>query len=121
MAYAAGEVFVQAIQAAAKNGGVTRDNVLKQLNTQEFHTLIGRLPFRQEWNAKRDSHRDLRSQERQVADPLPDRSDRDQAREGAITKSRAMRIGMPTASSPGACRSVGRSRPSLVRIGRHVA
>ena len=45
MAYAAGEVFVQSIQAAAKNGGVTREQVLKQLNTQEFHTLIGDFHF----------------------------------------------------------------------------
>ena len=45
MAYAAGEVFVQSIQAAARNGGVTRENVLKQLNTQEFHTLIGDFHF----------------------------------------------------------------------------
>lgn len=45
MAYAAGEVYVQAIQAAAKNGPVTRDAVLHQLNTQEFHTLIGNFHF----------------------------------------------------------------------------
>lgn len=45
MAYAAGEVYVQAILAAAKNGGVTREQVLKQLNTQEFHTLIGNFHF----------------------------------------------------------------------------
>lgn len=45
MAYAAGQVFVQAIQAASKNGGVTRENVLKQFNTQEFHTLIGDFHF----------------------------------------------------------------------------
>ena len=45
MAYAAGEVYVQAIAAAAKAGGVTRDNVLKQLNSQEFHTLIGNFHF----------------------------------------------------------------------------
>lgn len=45
MAYASGEVYAQAIQAAAKNGGVTRENVLKQLNTQEFHTLIGNFHF----------------------------------------------------------------------------
>jgi branched-chain amino acid transport system substrate-binding protein len=45
MAYAAGEVYVQAIAAAAKAGGVTRENVLKQLNNQEFHTLIGNFHF----------------------------------------------------------------------------
>jgi branched-chain amino acid transport system substrate-binding protein len=45
MAYAAGEVYVQAIAAAAKAGGVTRENVLKQLNSQEFHTLIGNFRF----------------------------------------------------------------------------
>jgi branched-chain amino acid transport system substrate-binding protein len=45
MAYAAGEVYVQAIAAAAKAGGVTRENVLKQLNSQEFHTLIGNFHF----------------------------------------------------------------------------
>ncbi|MHB8727117.1 MAG: branched-chain amino acid ABC transporter substrate-binding protein [Casimicrobiaceae bacterium] len=45
MAYAAGEVYVQAIQAAAKSGGVTRERVLHQLNTQEFHTLIGDFHF----------------------------------------------------------------------------
>jgi branched-chain amino acid transport system substrate-binding protein len=45
MAYAAGEVYVQAIAAAAKAGGVTRENVLKQLNSREFHTLIGNFHF----------------------------------------------------------------------------
>jgi branched-chain amino acid transport system substrate-binding protein len=45
MAYAAGEVFVQAIQEAGKNGRVTRESVLKQLNTQEFRTLIGDFRF----------------------------------------------------------------------------
>ena len=45
MAYAAGEVYVQAIQAAAKSGSVTREAVLKQLNTQQFHTLIGDFHF----------------------------------------------------------------------------
>jgi branched-chain amino acid transport system substrate-binding protein len=45
MAYAAGEVFVQAIQEAARKGAVTRANVLTQLNTQEFHTLIGNFHF----------------------------------------------------------------------------
>jgi hypothetical protein len=47
MAYAAGEVYAQAIGAAAKDGGVTRENVLKQLNTQQFHTLIGDFHFDQ--------------------------------------------------------------------------
>jgi len=47
MAYAAGEVYVQAIAAAAKTGGVTREQVLKQLNTQEFRTLIGNFHFDQ--------------------------------------------------------------------------
>lgn len=47
MAYAAGEVYAQAIGAAAKGGGVTRENVLKQLNTQNFHTLIGDFHFDQ--------------------------------------------------------------------------
>jgi branched-chain amino acid transport system substrate-binding protein len=45
MAYAAGEVFAQAIQEAGKSGRVTRENVLKQLNTQEFRTLIGNFRF----------------------------------------------------------------------------
>jgi branched-chain amino acid transport system substrate-binding protein len=45
MAYAAGEVFAQAMQETGKTGHVTRENVLKQLNTQEFHTLIGDFHF----------------------------------------------------------------------------
>jgi len=47
MAFAAGEVYAQAIEAAAGNGSVTREDVLKQLNTQEFHTLIGNFHFDQ--------------------------------------------------------------------------
>jgi branched-chain amino acid transport system substrate-binding protein len=47
MAYAAGEVFAQAIQAASKAGGVTRAAVLNQMNTQEFKTLIGDFKFDQ--------------------------------------------------------------------------
>jgi branched-chain amino acid transport system substrate-binding protein len=47
MAYAAGEVYAQAIAAAANAGGVTRENVLKELNTQNFHTLIGDFHFDQ--------------------------------------------------------------------------
>lgn len=47
MAFAAGEVYAQAIAAAAKDGAITRENVLKQLNTQEFHTLIGNFHFDQ--------------------------------------------------------------------------
>ena len=45
MAYAAGQVFAQAIQAAAQSGGVTRERILHQLNTQEFKTLIGNFHF----------------------------------------------------------------------------
>jgi branched-chain amino acid transport system substrate-binding protein len=47
MAYAAGEVFVQAIQAAAKSGSLTREAVLKQLNAQEFQTILGDFHFDQ--------------------------------------------------------------------------
>jgi branched-chain amino acid transport system substrate-binding protein len=45
MAYAAGEVYVQAIAAAAKAGKVTREAVLNELNTMEFKTLIGNFHF----------------------------------------------------------------------------
>jgi branched-chain amino acid transport system substrate-binding protein len=45
MAYAAGEVFAQAVQAAEKSGRVTREAVLKQLNTQEFQTILGDFHF----------------------------------------------------------------------------
>jgi len=47
MAYAAGEVFVQATQAAAKSGSVSRQALLNQLNTQEFQTLLGNFHFDQ--------------------------------------------------------------------------
>jgi branched-chain amino acid transport system substrate-binding protein len=47
MAYAAGEVFAQAIQAASKSGPVTRAAVLDRLNHQEFKTLIGDFKFDQ--------------------------------------------------------------------------
>ncbi len=45
MAYATGEVYVQAIEAAAKAGPVTRAAVLEELNTREFNTLIGDFHF----------------------------------------------------------------------------
>lgn len=45
MAYAAGEVFVQAIVAAKKKGKVTREAVLNELETGEFKTLIGDFKF----------------------------------------------------------------------------
>ena len=45
MAYAAGEVFVQAIVAAKKKGKVTREAVLKELEAGEFKTLIGDFKF----------------------------------------------------------------------------
>jgi len=38
-------VFAQAIQAAAKSGRVSREAVLKQLNTQEFQTILGDFHF----------------------------------------------------------------------------
>jgi branched-chain amino acid transport system substrate-binding protein len=47
MAYAAGEVFAQAIQAASKAGPVTRAAVLDRLNHQEFKPLIGDFKFDQ--------------------------------------------------------------------------
>lgn len=47
MAYAAGEVFVQAIVAAKKKGKVTREAVLKELETGQFKTLIGDFKFDQ--------------------------------------------------------------------------
>jgi branched-chain amino acid transport system substrate-binding protein len=47
MAYAAGEIFVQAVQAAAKSGSVSRQAVLNALNTQEFQTLLGNFHFDQ--------------------------------------------------------------------------
>jgi branched-chain amino acid transport system substrate-binding protein len=45
MAYAAGEIFVQAIQVAARSGGVSRRAVLNQLNTQQFQTVLGNFHF----------------------------------------------------------------------------
>jgi branched-chain amino acid transport system substrate-binding protein len=45
MAYAAGEVFVQAIASAQKKGKVTREAVLKELETGKFKTLIGDFVF----------------------------------------------------------------------------
>jgi branched-chain amino acid transport system substrate-binding protein len=47
MAYAAGEVFAQAIGAASKSGPVTRAAVLDRLNHQEFKTLLGDFKFDQ--------------------------------------------------------------------------
>jgi branched-chain amino acid transport system substrate-binding protein len=47
MAYAAGEVFVQAIVAAKQKGKVTRAAVLKELETGQFKTLIGDFKFDQ--------------------------------------------------------------------------
>lgn len=45
MAYAAGQVYVQAIAAAAKKGKVTRQAVLKELESGKFKTLIGDFSF----------------------------------------------------------------------------
>jgi branched-chain amino acid transport system substrate-binding protein len=45
MAYAAGEVFVQAIVAAKAKGKVTREAVLNELSTGAFKTLLGDLKF----------------------------------------------------------------------------
>lgn len=45
MAYAAGEVFVQAISAAKKKGKVTRAAVLKEIETGQFKTLLGDFKF----------------------------------------------------------------------------
>jgi branched-chain amino acid transport system substrate-binding protein len=45
MAYAAGEVYVQAVEAAKGKGSVTRQAVLDELNHHEFHTLIGDFRF----------------------------------------------------------------------------
>jgi branched-chain amino acid transport system substrate-binding protein len=47
MAYAAGQVFVQAIASAQKKGKVTREAVLKELETGKFKTLIGDFAFDQ--------------------------------------------------------------------------
>jgi len=45
MAYAAGQVYVQAVAAAQKKGKVTRAAILKELNTGKFKTLIGDFSF----------------------------------------------------------------------------
>lgn len=47
MAYAAGEVFAQAIVAAKKKGKVTREAVLAELNTGTFKTVLGDFKFDQ--------------------------------------------------------------------------
>lgn len=45
MAYAAGQVFVQAVAAARKKGKVTREAVLKELETGTFKTMLGDFTF----------------------------------------------------------------------------
>lgn len=45
MAYAAGQVYVQAVAAAAKKGDVTRKAVLAELNDSEFETMLGDFRF----------------------------------------------------------------------------
>lgn len=45
MAYAAGQVYVQAVAAAQKKGAVTRKAILKELETGKFKTLIGDFSF----------------------------------------------------------------------------
>lgn len=45
MAYAAGQVYVQAIASAAKKGKVTRESLLKEIETGKFKTLIGDFAF----------------------------------------------------------------------------
>ena len=45
MAYAAGQVYVQAVAAAQKQGKVTRQAILRQLETGKFKTLIGDFSF----------------------------------------------------------------------------
>ncbi len=45
MAYAAGQVFVQAAAAANKKGDVTREAVLKELETGSFSTMLGDFKF----------------------------------------------------------------------------
>jgi branched-chain amino acid transport system substrate-binding protein len=47
MAYASGQVFVQAIQKAQAKGQVTREQILKELGSDEFDTLLGKLRFDQ--------------------------------------------------------------------------
>lgn len=45
MAYAAGQVYVQAVAAVQKKGKVTRQAILKELETGKFKTLIGDFSF----------------------------------------------------------------------------
>lgn len=45
MAYAAGQVFVQAIANAKKKGKITREVVLRELENGKFNTLIGDFSF----------------------------------------------------------------------------
>ncbi|MGD9868852.1 MAG: branched-chain amino acid ABC transporter substrate-binding protein [Hyphomicrobiales bacterium] len=45
MAYAAGQVFVQAVAAAQKKGKVTREAMLNELNTGSFETMLGDFKF----------------------------------------------------------------------------
>lgn len=45
MAYAAGQVYVQAIAAASKKGKVTREAVLSELQNGTFKTLLGDFKF----------------------------------------------------------------------------
>ncbi|MCZ6813920.1 MAG: branched-chain amino acid ABC transporter substrate-binding protein [Alphaproteobacteria bacterium] len=45
MAYAAGQVYVQAVVAAQKKGKVTRKAILKELETGTFKTMIGDFSF----------------------------------------------------------------------------
>lgn len=45
MAYAAGQVFVQAVQRAKEKGQVTREQILKELEAGEFDTLLGNFRF----------------------------------------------------------------------------
>lgn len=45
MAYAAGQVYVQAVAAVQKKGKVTRAAILKELETGKFKTLIGDFSF----------------------------------------------------------------------------
>lgn len=45
MAYAAGQVYVQAVAAAAKKGKVDRKSVLAELETGSFKTLLGDFKF----------------------------------------------------------------------------
>lgn len=45
MAYAAGQVYVQAVAAAGKKGKVTRESVLAELNSGTFKTLLGDFKF----------------------------------------------------------------------------